>query len=444
MENKMNEEQSYTVHKTDNQSLAPNRLTQILRWVGALLLGSAALAFMIQGYGGMDSMGRYYSFLGFSGFLTVCGVIAVTKLADPKGARTFVGVASAILPVLFLQLGALIYSLTLSQKLQMSDYFLYVAPSTASVIIAGLISTIVFIGVAYTGFSSFIRNSAVPATVGYLALNTLILIPTRDPQYVALISIISIVIMFLVDRKIKKNDNTWENKVTRAMLFAAPLLILIRSCSLLVYVPSPLLFCLLFGLISFILFYTISSFSEKKSARICCQIVSLPFVFLSMVALSESLTTSYGFDYIIFLSFTLFSLTLILMSFFAHYDGVIYRSLGILSGTFGVYYGFITFSEPTIAFYGIVFGIVVTVVSFIHQEKINFYGGTLLTGLSAVFFVSNAYYVVLLNPWASLAVLGVVIVFISSYIEKNTSVVLALIKRTRMQFEPTITSGETE
>jgi uncharacterized membrane protein len=97
--------------KEEKASINVDMLPKAMRWLGGIILTTAALTFIIQGWNDLNSIGRYYSFVQFSFVLTLCGIFCGVKVKEDKGARTFLGLATAMVPALFCQLGAMVLSL---------------------------------------------------------------------------------------------------------------------------------------------------------------------------------------------------------------------------------------------------------------------------------------------------------------------------------------------
>ena len=87
------------------------KLGQVLRWMGSLLLLGASASFMLEGWNAFDSQLRYWCFLAYVLGLAGLGILLGWRIREDKGARTLLGLAVAGTAAQFSQVGAMIHSL---------------------------------------------------------------------------------------------------------------------------------------------------------------------------------------------------------------------------------------------------------------------------------------------------------------------------------------------
>ncbi|MEK7870120.1 MAG: hypothetical protein AAB271_07260, partial [Nitrospirota bacterium] len=71
------------------------KLGQLLRWIGSLLLLGASASFMLEGWQDFGSQFRYFLFLGYLLSLAGLGLLLGARVKEGKGARTLLGLAVA-------------------------------------------------------------------------------------------------------------------------------------------------------------------------------------------------------------------------------------------------------------------------------------------------------------------------------------------------------------
>ena len=92
----------------EEPSLQPNKtqwfscldVTQVLRWCGGILLGTAGIAFMCQGVYSFSPMARHWMMLAICVLMAGLGGVTGSLMKEAKGARTFFGFATAWFPVI--------------------------------------------------------------------------------------------------------------------------------------------------------------------------------------------------------------------------------------------------------------------------------------------------------------------------------------------------------
>lgn len=163
---------------------------QLLRFIGASVLIGAAITFMVEHWHNSNDISRYFQFLGFTAVLTLSGFLCGTRLSDDRGARTFLALAAAIVPAHFTVLGALLYSSNpLALKHHYDGYAHFVAPFQVAVLTAAG-ATLVLIPIVWTAMLALARPRAALLTGAYLATNSLLLIPTRDGNWMGLLVLV--------------------------------------------------------------------------------------------------------------------------------------------------------------------------------------------------------------------------------------------------------------
>ncbi len=180
-------------------------LTQVLRWCGGILLGTAGIAFMFQGVYSFSPMTRHWMMLATCVLLALLGAVTGSLMKEIKGARTFFGFATASFPVLASQMGAMVFSLFGHPPEGMPQPLVFSLPNlwTVSAIVAAtlVITTII----SYFGFRILARHKAGLMIAGVAAVHYWIDAAVLSKEF--------------------RIDN-FEGRICRALL-TAPLLVMI-------------------------------------------------------------------------------------------------------------------------------------------------------------------------------------------------------------------------
>lgn len=221
-------------NSSPNQKRQHVTFSQFLRFVGTAILLFAAFSYLRQGWQNAESLWRYYSFLGFTVVMAATGLLCGLGLRETKGARTLLGVSLSFLPAHFAQLGALLYGALFGAIMSVPSYLRFeTTTAKASATIA--IASVVLIPLSYAAFAALARKRSGYLTVLFTISNALLLIPTRDPLSISLLSITLTVSMTLLDRYFLASDSSMKTKegvMCRVMLYTPAFLVLLRNALL--------------------------------------------------------------------------------------------------------------------------------------------------------------------------------------------------------------------
>jgi len=209
-------------------------LSRVLRAVGAGVLLASASSFLLQNWATGGDLERYYTLLGHTAALAVLGFVWGLRANDAKGARTFLALAAGLVPANICILGGLVYSQFSWEggATQVAHYASWVAPSGSAALLAVGVSLASLAGVAGLAFVSLARERARLLTALYVAVNSIMLVPSRDPSIVAVVAALQLVALGVFEGKVVRVTSslrTLEGRFVRTMLFAPPVLVLLRS-----------------------------------------------------------------------------------------------------------------------------------------------------------------------------------------------------------------------
>lgn len=159
---------------------SPSRLAGLLRWLGTGALALAAVVFLLQGLEDLDTMIRTYAYLLLIGALTACGIGTRTLFEDARSTRLLLGLAVALVPIQFAQLGGMLHSLASGEASGLGELFGFHALSAGTVGVVAGATVLLTPLAAFTGFAVLVRPAARLLTFVFVLQNLLLLLPWRD------------------------------------------------------------------------------------------------------------------------------------------------------------------------------------------------------------------------------------------------------------------------
>lgn len=410
-------------------------LPQILRGVSLVILITAAITFLCQGWGYWSSIERVGGFVGFIVALAATGLFLVKRFNDDKGARVAVGVATGIIPAVFCQIGGVFYSLV-HPGISVSPLFRYTTDSLAEALIIGGLSTAVLVPIALFGFSILARSERYSLLASFLIGNGLLLIPSRDPIFVGSLGVMLTVVNLLVDLlkfQGKSELKTVEAVSARTITYVPAILCIARNIA--VYGLTSFLCSGALGIIAAMLFLYIPTFFTRKETKTLLQDTSLPFAGASWLIFShEMFRETLKLPLEISTPLLTLPLAVILfgMSFFRYAGGNEYRKAAGLISAIAVSLNLLIAPGFTSSFSCIIWSIMVMVSGFTLKEKTLFKAGGAGLAVGVLYHLRYAVQIYQgLGPWLSLAILGVGVLILAGAIEGESKFLRAQWERFR-------------
>ncbi len=235
----------------------PIAMPQVLRALGAVLLVIAASSFMFRDWGQRDDVVRYLMLLGQLGLLAGAGFFCGLKLNEKRGARTFLSLVLAVIPVHFAVLGGVLYSqLALdAPSSHLAAHAIWRAQDAATAVGLILGAQLVIVPATFVAMMTLARRHAARLTVALLGICAISLLPLREPDSMALVVlIVSPLIAFLQLRVFSGGAalSTPHGRFARVMLVVPLLLVIGRT--FLYYDVTPLFFGVSLGSVALLSF----------------------------------------------------------------------------------------------------------------------------------------------------------------------------------------------
>jgi hypothetical protein len=411
---------------TEGEKKEPSRLSKLpalLRFVGAVTLIASAATFMVQGWPEMDHLMRYYSFLGFTLLLTAAGFFCGLRLKEDKGARTFLATAATVIPVHFAQLGALIYSQFPEQNINYPVWLHWVAPSKASAFATTIAGVLALIPIVFISFSTLARSEARKLTALYMTANMLLLIPIRSSGLVSIIALISFVQFAIVEIGYASRQSvlrTKEGYFIRTMLAVPFFLIIARALNL--YDVTLTFYSMNMATVAILFFVLLPHYiSDRETAAGVQMIATIPAFFAWLLMASE--ITLHGIPelahYMGLLVGLPFAALLVVMSVYALEYNSAYHKGAALVAAFAICIQLATYPGVIASLFCISIGVMLMAYGFTSEQRTVLVAGTVSFVSGLLYHVRYAIELYNYSPWISLALVGVVVVLLSSVLERN-------------------------
>jgi hypothetical protein len=421
MEDRKMSTENITVTKQQNKGRS---IPGILRFIGTIILLVSAGAFMLQSWQTMSHLMRYGCFLGFSISLAGAGFLCGLRLKEDKGARTFLAVAAAIVPVHFCQLGALLYSALPANSAYTVEYPAFVhwvAPSLGVAIITTSIAAVILLAISGLAFTALARSEAKLLTLSYAALNALLLIPLRDPALVIAFAFIQFYVVAYLEiyfiRGAAAAMRTKEGLFCRLMLLSPALFMLGRNMFL--YQVTALMFSVLFLALAVYFFAYVPCYLKDKNNGAGFQAFGLFMASLSWWCAADSILQFIPLSWHLTLYIYPIAIIYVVASVYAISGGVAYRKVAAFIAMLIAFNQL--FEDPTLAssMFCITTAILMIVYSYVVELRLVLYIGILGFASGLAYHLRYAAELYSYSPWLSLAVTGIITILASSIIESR-------------------------
>ncbi len=425
----MNKAIEYNERSTEATCASGGKVTAFLRWAGSITLAVSAISFLLQGLEEFVPGYRNWVISGFIVVLCICGLICGYLMQETRGARLFFGLATAFLTVQFTQIGTMIYqySAPLSEDFHsaLSWWRVDRIPLATFALIAAA-SLILAVLVVPTGFSMLARSQARTLSAGFFAGNALLMVPSRENFAMATSSVLLYLgLRFLTRRSLMRDPviRTAEGLAGLAIMWIPLAIIGGRGFF---YPDGWAMMCAMLGIGAATLLIDVRSSVRSAFLRFLAQVLGVSAALLAwLIAAQETLhrvPALSGYETLwIFLPL---ALLLHLVSYTAEKQASKYRAgAGLLAGFTTL--GFLL-DHPGYgaSFAAILTGLVLTCSGLHHKEKTPLLSGMVSFASGILFNLKFALEFYQAFPWASSAVLGLLVLLLASYIDSRERIFL--------------------
>jgi len=404
-------------------------LPQLLRGVGALVLIAAALTFMLQHWEESSHLGRYFQFLGFTVTLAAAGLLCGTRLADDRGARTFLALAAAVVPAHFTFLGALLFSqFPAAGRVHYPDYARLVAPDMHWALLTIAVGAATLAPIVWTSMLALARPRAMQLTAAYLGSCAFLLLPTRDSDVIGLAVLCLTVGTALFDLRLLHSTTalrTREGTFARLMLLAPPVILLGRTLNL--YEISHLFTSAMLATAAILLFEVVPHYLEDRGIGVWLQRLSTAPAGLAWLLAADTVLGPYSLGGGLTLPVAWLPVAGILLAMSSRCleggDG--YRRAAALIASGALTANLVLHPGVAASFLCLLVAILTTAYGYGLQERVTFLAGAAALSFALLHHVRLAIQLYSIGPWASLAILGIATVFAATLIERKSEVLKA-------------------
>jgi hypothetical protein len=285
------------------------------------------------------------------------------------------------------------------------------------------VSTLLLSLVSFAGFSAMGRAEAKRLTLFYILANLVLLLPTRDPSMVVGIgSLLLVGILFADWRWFSRQValKSWDGQAVRGMLYVPLVLLIVRN--LMLHGPSQAIFSFVLAVAAGLMFFGIPRITADRIVHRVAQDLAFGPALLSWMLCSQLVffdSWSAFLDYTLVAGVFPVALLMMVMSFFATGSGKHYRVCGSAVAMTSLIGQLLIQGSVVTSLLSIITAIAVVLSSFVMEEKKLFCVG--IAGLVAGLAYHLRYALELCqhNYWLALAVVGMVVVLLSSYVERN-------------------------
>lgn len=399
------------------------KLGQLLRWAGSLLLLGASASFMLEGWQDFGSEVRYCLFLGYLLGLAGLGILLGSRVKEDKGARTLLGLAVAGIAAQCSQLGAMIHSMVSADNGRLPGALLYDAAGWGQIALNGSATFLLLGPVAFLGFSALNRPQARPLTGAYLLACSGLLIPVRHGLPVTAVLIAVAMLALWIDSRFIAGTTvggTGEGIIGRLLLLLPAGIVAARTA----FYPQSDLFVGMTGmLIGALFFEMLPRFvkEEPKKTRIqafCTAPMALGWSVIAFQYFPTIFTSQTAAPLMTLLPF---SALLTVLSLRSSGGGAYYRKAASLLTLISLLSQLGTQATLLSSFLCVALSTVMVVAGFRYQEHVLFSTGVVGLIFGMGYHLRFAARLYAQSPWALLAATGILILLSASYLEKHAT-----------------------
>ncbi len=400
------------------------KLGQLLRWIGSLLLLGASASFMLEGWQAFGSQFRYFLFLGYLLSLAGLGLLLGARVKEDKGARTLLGLAVAGIAAQCSQLGAMIHSMVSADNGSLPGALLYEAAGWSQIALNGATTFLLLGPVAFLGFSALNRPQARLLTGAYLPACSSLLIPVRHGLPVTIVLIAVATVALWIDSRFIAGTTvggTSEGIISRLLLLLPVGIVAARTAF---YPQSDLFLGVTSMLVGTLLFEMLPRLVKEDPGRTRVQAFSTALIVLGWCVIAfQYFPTALIMMTVAGPLVTLLPLSAILtgLSLRSFGGGNSYRKVASLLTLIALLFQLGTAATLLSSFLCVALSTLMVVAGFRYQERVVFSAGIVGLIFGMGYHLKFAVQLYAQSPWAFLAAAGILVLLSASYLEKHAT-----------------------
>lgn len=421
------------------ERLNTQNLSQVMRGAGALIIIVSAATLLFKHWTPGSDLQRYLFLLGFTSILSVSGLICGLSLKESKGARTLLGLTLAVTPINFAVMGALLYSKfswdgALSH---LPNYATWVASSPTMALLATLGGLAILAPLGHFSFLTLSHKQAKLFTGAFLISNMALLLPTRQPNVIAVLFILLVALLTFMEVRTfscETSLRTFGGYLSRALIWVPVAILIGRGCYF--YTPSQLFVSvILFGVaaLSFGLLPQLTSCEKWQKALQVCGTVIAGAAWINTAEIL--LHTPYiGTRHAILIGTLPLAGLLCVLAKYSVGTGNNYRNFAAIIAVLGAGLNLLAHANFGATIICLAISAVVVVFGFLLEQKTIFVSGTLGVLLAIGYQFKVVFHHFSLNNWSSLMAIGVLIIIFASIIERYNGKLRERFEHAKHQF----------
>lgn len=425
-------------HKTGFHLSDTKNLSRVLRSLGAVIIVFSASTFLFQHWTPGSDLQRYLLLLGFTSVLSLGGLFCGLRLKESKGARTLLGLTLAVTPINFAVMGALLFSQFSwdGSFANLPDYATWVA-SNPSMAVLSVVGGVIILGpLCHLSFLTLGHNRAKLLSTAFLLGNATLLLPTRQPNLIAGIFVLMIIVLTHNEIRFFTPEttlNTFEGRLSRGMLWA-PAVILVGRASYF-YTPSQLFISAIFTALGLFSYVFLPQLINNRTWQHALQAVGSLLASFAWLTLAELLHSAWslGDQWIIPIASLPISGLLIILSRYAIGNSKKYHQAAAIVATLSGIVNLLVFPGLLGSFICLLIAIGTLCYGYLLEQKIIFLSGACGSILALGYHLKTAFSYYTLTGWSSLMVLGVLIIISASLLERNNGRLRERMQKIRTQ-----------
>lgn len=418
--------QLHTDDLTQNEK--NSRLTGILRALGALAIGGSGLVYMLQGLQHTDTELRNWIYLALIAILGLGGIFSFRFMQDTKGARLFFALASLLIPVQFSQLGGMVLG-HIGNDSRIFQLFEVVSMQSTTLYWIGGLSLLTSLLISFAAFSVLCRSYAKSLSFAFMVLNAALVLPYRlDIPIIAIVVVMAAIGLSLEHRIFQRDPlfRTGEGICARLMVL---LPISIAICRSAFHYSDTLGACAILATTALAAIYLAERTlqpSLKGKSTIVELLQMLAFVLLALTLPVTANELFHNPNSILFLNTPLqtfiYAFPLLLLAiYFSGRSQMLSLFYQIIATAVLAFTAAAVFSQHHLVAQFVLWSMATLTLAsgFIRQHKLLFLTGifgSVSVGIHLIFLSIRQ---VDINLWLFLAIAGLVLVALSSVIEKH-------------------------